>query len=99
QSPRSLHEESPRVKTAVLDPVTHYATEVVALRIVAGQLVRLACQRHLNDLRDAVAKGLVWKPEDAQDAIDFFPMCLVLPEETDADEDFDEVDEANADQR
>ena len=75
------------MKKAPLDPVTRYATEVLALRIIACRLVRLACQRHLNDLRDATAKGLVWKPDQAQEAIDFFPAVLCLPEETDADED------------
>lgn len=75
---------------AALDPVTHYATEVVARRIVASRLNRLACQRHLHDLRDAATKGLVWKPEEAQEWIDFFPTCLCLPEETEGDEDFDD---------
>jgi hypothetical protein len=73
--------------TATLDAVTRYATDVVAGRTIAARLVRLACERHLNDLRDAAAKGLLWKPEDAQEAIDFFAECLCLPEETDADED------------
>jgi phage terminase large subunit-like protein len=68
------------------DPVTSYATEVVAGRIMAGRLVRLACQRHLADLRDAHAKGLVWKPEEAQTAIDFFAEILCLPEETAAED-------------
>lgn len=77
--------------TLPLDPVTRYATEVVARRVVAARLVRLACQRHLNDLRDATAKGLVWKPEEAQEAIDFFAECLCLPEETDVDEDVEAV--------
>jgi phage terminase large subunit-like protein len=80
-------------KPTVLDPVTRYATDVVALRVVAGLLVRLACQRHLNDLRDATAKSLLWKPDEAQEAIDFFPECLCLPEETDADEDSEELED------
>jgi len=77
------------VKTAApaLDPVTQYATDVVAKRIVAGRLVIMACQRHLHDLRAAAAKGLEWRPSDAQDAIDFFPIVLCLPEETDVNED------------
>lgn len=70
-----------------LDPVTQYATEVVARRIVACRAVIWACQRHLTDLRDAEIKGLIWNPDEAQEAIDFFPAVLCLPEETDADED------------
>lgn len=69
-----------------LDPVTRYATDVVAMRIVAGRLVRLACQRHLDDLAHAEEKGLVWKPKEAQAVIDFYAECLCIPEETAADE-------------
>jgi phage terminase large subunit-like protein len=68
-----------------LDPVTAYATDVVAGTVIAGRLVRLACQRHLDDLREAATKGLTWKPEEAQRAIDFFGEVLCLPEETEAD--------------
>ena len=75
------------MRKKAFDPVTRYATDVLARKIVAGRLVRLACQRHLNDLRHQTAKGLVWKPDQAQEAIDFFPTCLCLPEETDVDED------------
>jgi phage terminase large subunit-like protein len=81
-----------------LDPVTRYATDVVAGTIIAARLVRLACQRHLNDLRDAAAKSLVWKPAEAQEAIDFFPEVLCLPEETDADEDVEAADDVRPEQ-
>lgn len=76
--------------TKRLDPVTQYATDVVAGRIVAGRLVRMACQRHLNDLEHAAEKGLVWKPKEAQAVIDFFAEVLCLPEETAAEETADE---------
>lgn len=75
-----------------LDPVTDYATKVVARKIVAGRLVVLACQRHLADLQRQKARGLVWRPADAQAVIDFFPDILVLPENTDAEEDVDDRD-------
>jgi phage terminase large subunit-like protein len=78
--------------------VTRYATDVVAGAIIAARLVRLACQRHLNDLRDAAAKGLLWKPAEAQEAIDFFPEVLCLPEETDADEDVEAADDVRPEQ-
>ena len=76
-----------------LDPVTRFATDVLARRIVAAWYVRLACQRHLNDLRQQKAKGLVWKPAAAQEAIEFFPAVLCLPEETDADEDVEAAED------
>lgn len=69
-----------------LDPVTAYATKVVAGEVVAGRLVRLQCQRHLNDLSQQRARGLAWKPDEAQKAIDFFAEVLCLPEETAAGE-------------
>jgi phage terminase large subunit-like protein len=78
------------VKKPALDPVTQYATDVIAGRVIAGRMVRLACQRHLADLELATSKGLVWKPDQAQRVIEFFPEVLCLPENTagdDADED------------
>lgn len=68
------------------DPVTRYAKAVLAGKAVASALVRQAAERHLDDVKAARAKGLVWRPEAAQQAIDFFKDVLVLPERTDADE-------------
>jgi phage terminase large subunit-like protein len=39
------------------DPVTDYANRVVNGEIVAGRLVRLACERHLHDLKIAGSRG------------------------------------------
>ena len=80
-------------KASQLDPVTAYATDVVRGKVVAGKLVRLACQRHLADVERAEAKSLVWKPEEAQRAIDFFAEVLCLPEETDSDDEAPAGDE------
>lgn len=41
-------------------------------RIVAGRLVRLACERHLRDLDKGPARGLVWRADLAAYAIEFF---------------------------
>jgi phage terminase large subunit-like protein len=70
-----------------IDPVTQYATDVCRGTIVAARLVRMACQRHLNDLQQAHAKGWRWDAEQAQRVIDFFADELILPENTDADDD------------
>jgi phage terminase large subunit-like protein len=67
----------------------------VARQIVAGHLVTLACQRHLNDLDQAEEKSLEWRPVDAQEAIDFFPSVLCLPEETDVDEDVEAAEDVS----
>jgi hypothetical protein len=70
-----------RTKTpppASSDPVRLYAEDVIAGRVVAGPWVRLACQRHLDDLRDGPARGLVWSLEHALRAIEFFEEVLHL---------------------
>ncbi len=66
--------------------MTRYATAVCAGTVVAARLVRLACERHLRDLTDGAARGLEWKPEEAEQAIQFFPDLLCLPEDTEGDE-------------
>lgn len=60
------------------DPVTEYAKKVVARRLVAGPWVRKACARHLDDLKHAKRRGLVWQLDRALRAIDFFPDMLQL---------------------
>lgn len=54
------------------DPTTQYARDVVAGKVVAGKLVRLACERHLRDLEQGPRRGLRWDPEAAKLAFDFF---------------------------
>jgi phage terminase large subunit-like protein len=51
----------------VADPATSYAKAVVKGTIVAGPYVRLACARHLRDIKDAKKLGLEWRPGDARD--------------------------------
>lgn len=53
-------------------PVEDYAKAVVYGDIVAGRLVRLACERHLRDLVDGPKRGLRWDKEAAMRAIKFF---------------------------
>jgi phage terminase large subunit-like protein len=61
-----------------LDPTTAWARDVVDGRIVAGELVRHAADRHLRDLREARKRGLFWAPERAAHAINFFPSALTI---------------------
>jgi phage terminase large subunit-like protein len=42
------------------DPVTDYAQKVTRGSLMAGPMVRLACQRHLNDLKHGSERGLEW---------------------------------------
>ena len=60
------------------DPVRTYADAVLSGDVVTGRLVRLACQRHLDDLEHGHKRGLVWDPEAAADKIAFFSF-LNLP--------------------
>lgn len=57
------------------DPTTDYARAVVAGEIVAGPHVRDACRRHLRDLDEGPARGLVW---DVDAAERFFRFCRVV---------------------
>lgn len=54
------------------DPVTAYARAVTAGKVVAAQLVRKACARHLADLTGGGKRGLRWDPAAAAHAADFF---------------------------
>jgi phage terminase large subunit-like protein len=61
------------------DPTTQYARDVCGGRVVAGRLVRLACERHLRDLEEGPARGLEWDAGAAAHAMEFFG-CLSLAE-------------------
>lgn len=69
---------------AAPDPVTAYAKAVVDGTVVAGRLVKQACQRHLRDLETASERGLRWDVKQAVRACEFFSAVLFLPENTDA---------------
>ena len=62
-------------RPARVDAVTAYARDIVAGKIVAGRPVRLACERHLRDLK---RKDVVWRPEMAERAFDFYRSMLTL---------------------
>lgn len=53
-------------------PATRYAQGVVSGTVPACKWVRLACQRHLNDLATAHERGLWWDQAGADHAIEFF---------------------------
>src|SRR4051794_30299663 len=62
------------------DPATAYAEDVVAGKLVAGELVIAACERHRRDLKDGPRRGLHWRPERAAHALAFFPAVLTITE-------------------
>ena len=54
------------------DPVTAYARSVTEGALPANRLVRLACERHLDDLSTGPGRGLRFDLSAARHAIDFF---------------------------
>lgn len=66
-------------RTTPDDAVTAYARDVIERREVAGPLVRLACERHLRDLKEAKARGLVWDVAAVERVFGYFHDVLTLP--------------------
>lgn len=60
----------------ILHPVTEYAQKVVSGKIPANKWVRLACKRHLGDLKASPKGGLIFDEAAASHIIDFFPRFL-----------------------
>ena len=54
--------------TAVRSQVTAYAEDVLSGKIPAGRWVRLACERHIRDLKNP---ALEWREVEADKAIRF----------------------------
>jgi phage terminase large subunit-like protein len=68
-APRRRHKMVPPERP---DRATRYALDVIAGRIVAGRLVRLAAERHVSDLATGAARGLAWDAAASEKAISFF---------------------------
>jgi phage terminase large subunit-like protein len=62
----------------ISDRCTAFATAVAAGELVAGPIVRDACNRHIKDLLEGPARGLVWDIEAANRAIGYFEDVLCL---------------------
>ncbi|GLR55143.1 terminase large subunit [Shinella yambaruensis] len=60
------------------DPVTAWAADVLRGAIVAGPHIRNTCRRHLLDLRDGPARGLLWDLDEAKRRIRWFQTKLRL---------------------
>jgi phage terminase large subunit-like protein len=73
---RKVGPPTPTSKLPTLDPVTRYANDVLAGKIVAGEHHAAAAERHLRDLKDGQSRGLHWLPDLAQRAIGFPPAVL-----------------------
>lgn len=58
------------------DDGTQWARKVVEGKIVSGELARMACQRHLDDLETCDRRGLWFDKDSAALALEFFPSVL-----------------------
>lgn len=62
------------------DPATRYACDAIDGKIVAGELVKEACRRHLRDLDAGSARGLKFDAAHAKHVCGFFPAMLTVTE-------------------
>ena len=53
-----------------------YAHDVIDGKIKSGKWIRLACQRHFDDLKSAKDRGLIFKDDVAQKHIQFFELFI-----------------------
>jgi phage terminase large subunit-like protein len=72
---KSRSKKTPQNSSSPDDPTTAYAKAVKSGVIVAGPLVRAACDRHLKDLK---RKDLKWDLEAANRSIRFFQLVLTV---------------------
>jgi len=56
----------------IAQAVQGYIDGVLDGTVIAGELVRLAVQRHVDDLREGPSRGLRFDSENAESAIEFF---------------------------
>jgi len=65
-----------------MHPVTKYAKDITSGNIISNKWVRLACQRHLDDLEKSKQKSypFYFDEDSADHIIDFFPTCLCFYE-------------------
>ncbi|TPM59142.1 terminase [Mesorhizobium sp. B2-2-4] len=67
-------------RPAADDLATLYACDVLDDKIVAGDLVKASCQRHLRDLDNGSSRGLTFNADKAKRIAGFFPSVLTITE-------------------
>ncbi len=75
-------------KKIKLHPVTQYATDITTGKIPANKWVKLACTRHLQDLKTGPKRGLRFDESAADHIIAFFEEFLVFYEGSFCDQPF-----------
>lgn len=64
----------------LIDQTTEWAKKAASGKIVVGEFVKMAAERHLRDLKTGKDRGLHWDVEAAERAINFFPSVLSITE-------------------
>ena len=59
-----------------IHPTTQYALDITKGKIISNKWVRLACERHLRDLKETKKKGFYFDEDSANHIIAFFPEFL-----------------------
>ena len=67
--------KAPAVPIVPLHPAEQYAQDVLDGKIVVGEWVRKAVERHRRDLETAAKRGLVFDPAGGDRVIRFFKFC------------------------
>lgn len=62
----------PLIKVDPKHPAEQYVRDAISGKVVVGHLVRLACERHVRDLKHGAERGLYFDVRAAQRAIDFY---------------------------
>lgn len=71
------------------DPTTAWAKAAVEGKLfTCGELVRLAAERHLRDIRDGEKRGIFWRPEEAAHFLNFLPSVFQVTDGPAAGEPF-----------
>lgn len=60
------------------DPATKYADDVLSGKIIAGELVKAAAKRHMDDLLNGSSRGLYYDVKKALHAYNFYPTMLCI---------------------
>ena len=60
------------------DRVTRWARDAVDGKVVVGEFVRFAADRHLRDLVDGPTRGIHWSPESAERVLRFLPAMFSI---------------------
>lgn len=78
--PHRPRRRRPRPMPILTDQTTEWARKAASGKIVVGEFVKMAAERHLRDMKTGKDRGLHWDVAAAERAINFFPSVLSITE-------------------